>query len=231
VEGLQALAVGGLAQSSLLLSGLVVYWVRPTDRVIGSLAGFGAGALISAVAFDLIPESSALGGWQLGLWFLIGAAIFVVSDRIVESRFGEGDSAGPLGIVVGSVVDGIPESIILGIQIALGQTVGAAFLAAVWVSNIPQALAPSAALAESGWSRAKLAGMWGMVVAACAGTAWLGYLAGVQFGVTGDRAAALAAGGLLAMLTDSLMPYAVQKGGNQAGIWTVVGFGLALAGT
>jgi len=73
--------------------------------------------------------------------------------------------------------------------------------------------------------------MWGLVVAACAVTAWLGYLAGVQFGVTGDRAAALAAGGLLAMLTDSLMPYAVQKGGNQAGIWTVVGFGLALAGT
>ncbi|MGH8950212.1 MAG: ZIP family metal transporter [Acidimicrobiia bacterium] len=231
MEGLQALAVGGLAQSSLLLAGLVVYWVRPTARVIGSLAGFGAGALISAVAFDLIPESSGLGGWQLGLWFLIGAAIFVVSDHIVESRFGEGESAGPLGIVVGSVVDGIPESIILGIQIALGQIVGASFLAAVWVSNIPQALAPSASLAESGWSRAKLAGMWGTVVAACAVTAWLGYLAGVQFGVTGDRAAALAAGGLLAMLTDSLMPYAVQKGGNQAGIWTVVGFGLALFGT
>lgn len=231
MKGLQALGLGGLAQSSLLLSGLVVYWVRPSARVIGGLAGFGAGALISAVAFDLLPESSGLGGWQLGLWFLIGAGIFVVSDRIVEARFGEGGSAGPLGIVVGSVVDGIPESIIFGIQIALGQTVGAAFLAAVWVSNIPQALAPSAALAGSGWSRAKLAGMWGMVVAACAVTAWLGYLAGAQFGVTGDRAAALAAGGLLAMLTDSLMPYAVQNGGNQAGVWTVVGFGLALAGS
>ena len=126
MEGLQALALGGLAQSSLLLAGLVVYWVRPSAKFIGALAGFGAGALISAVAFDLIPESSYLGNWQLGLWFLIGAAIFVVSDRIVESKFGEGDDAGPLGIVVGSVVDGVPESIIFGIQIALGQVISAA---------------------------------------------------------------------------------------------------------
>lgn len=228
MEGLQALALGGLAQSSLLLSGLVVYWIRPSAKVIGALAGFGGGALISAVAFDLIPESSGLSNWELGLWFLIGAAIFVISDRIVESKFGEGDGAGPLGIVVGSVVDGVPESIIFGIQIALGQTISPAFLGAVFVSNIPQALAPSAALAESGWSRAKLGGMWGVVVAACAVTAWLGYVAGSQLGVTGDRAAALAAGGLLAMLTDSLMPYAVEKGGNQAGVWTVVGFGVAL---
>lgn len=74
-------------------------------------------------------------------------------------------------------------------------------------------------------------GMWGLVVAACAITAWLGYIVGVQLGVIRGRAAALAAGGLLAMLTDSLMPYAVQKGGNQAGVWTVVGFGLSLAST
>jgi ZIP family zinc transporter len=224
MEGLQALALGGLAQSSLLLSGLAVYWVRPSAKVIGCLAGFGAGALVSAVAFDLIPETTDLGQWELALWFLIGATVFVVADYFVERKFGEGDDAGPLGIVVGSVVDGVPESIIFGIQIATGSLIGAAFIGAVFVSNIPQALAPSAALAESGWSKARMAVMWGMVVVACAVTAWLGYLAGVQFGVNGDRFAALAAGGLLAMLTDSLMPYAVMKGGNQAGIWTVVGF-------
>jgi len=229
MEGLQALALGGLAQSSLFLSGLVVYWVRPSTKVIGGLAGFGAGALISAVAFDLFPETSDLGRPQMVLWFLIGAAVFVVSDAIVESRYGEGDSAGPLGIVVGSVVDGVPESIIFGIQVASGQLIGAAFVMAVFVSNIPQALAPSAALAEAGWTRAKMARMWGLVVGACALTAWLGYLVGIGFKAGGDRAAALAAGGLLAMLTDSLMPYAVSKGGNQAGVWTVVGFVASLA--
>jgi ZIP family zinc transporter len=74
----------------------------------------------------------------------------------------------------------------------------------------------------------RMASMWGMVVGACAVTAWLGYLVGTATGVTGTRAAALAAGGLLAMLTDSLMPYAMTKGGSQAGIWTVAGFILTL---
>jgi zinc transporter, ZIP family len=214
---------------SLILSGLAVYLVRPSAKVIGGLAGFGAGALIAAVAFDLIPEGEGLEQWELALWLLIGAAIFVVSDRIVESRFGEGEDAGPLGIVVGSVVDGVPESIIFGIQIATGQVISAAFLGAVFVSNIPQSLAPSAALAESGRKAGKMAGMWGLVVGACAVTAWLGYLLGIGLGATGDRAAAMAAGGLLAMLTDSLMPYAVKKGGAQAGVWTVVGFATSLA--
>jgi zinc transporter, ZIP family len=231
MEGLQALLLGGLAQSSLILSGLVVYRVHVPSKVIGALAGFGAGALISAVAFDLIPEGSALDQWQLALWLLIGAAVFVVSDRIVEARFGDGGGSGPLGIVVGAVVDGVPESVIFGIQIATGQVLSAAFIGAVWVSNIPQALAPSAALAESGWKAAKMAAMWGTVVAACAITAWVGYLLGIAVGATGDRAAALAAGGLLAMLTDSLMPYAFAKGGAQAGVWTVVGFAAALAST
>jgi ZIP family zinc transporter len=229
MEALQALALGGLAQSSLLLAGLLVYWVRPSVRVIGGLAGFGAGALVAAVAFDLIPQAEEMPQWESALWLLIGAMIFVVADAIVEKKFGEGDDAGPLGIVVGSVVDGVPESLIFGIQIAAGQGISAAFVAAVFVSNLPQALAPSAALAASGWSKAKMAGMWSLVVAACAVTAWLGYLAGEAFGASGDRAAAVAAGGLLAMLTDSLMPYAMQKGGTRAGVWTVVGFAASLA--
>jgi ZIP family zinc transporter len=229
MEGLEAFALGGIAQSSLLLAGLAVYWVKPTTRVIGGLAGFGAGALVAAVSFDPIPQAEGMEQWEVALWLLIGALVFVVADAIVERRFGEGDDAGPLGIVVGSVVDGVPESIIFGIQIGLGQVIGPAFIGAVFVSNVPQALAPSAALAESGWSRMKMAGMWGIVVLACAVTAWIGYLAGSMLGANGDRAAALAAGGLLAMLTDSLMPYAMQKGGSQAGVWTVVGFAASLA--
>jgi ZIP family zinc transporter len=228
VEGLNAFLLGGLAQSSLLLAGLAVFWIRPSTKVIGGLAGFGAGALVAAVAFDLIPQAEELVEWETAIWLLVGALIFVVADNIVEKKYGEGDDAGPLGIVVGSVVDGVPESIIFGIQIATGQMLGAAFIGAVFISNIPQALAPSAALAESGWARAKVAGMWGVVVLACAVTAWLGYLGGNAIGASGDRAAAIAAGGLLAMLTDSLMPYAMQKGGSQAGVWTVVGFAAAL---
>jgi ZIP family zinc transporter len=173
---LGALLMGAAAQTSLLLSGLAVYLVRVPSRAIGALAGFGAGALIAAVSFDLIPQSADLDEIELAAWLLIGALIFVVSDRVIESRFGGGEEGGgPLGIVVGSVVDGVPESLIFGIQLGVGDTLSAAFVAAVWVSNIPQALAPSAALAEGGWPPARLGGMWAVVVLVCAIVAGLGY--------------------------------------------------------
>ena len=231
---IKALLLGSAAQSALILSGLVVYVVRVPTKVIGALAGFGAGALVAAISFDLIPESEALGQVELALWLLLGAAVFVVSDRVVEARFGGGDQSSgpaPLGIVVGSVVDGVPESAIFGIQIATGQAISAAFLGAVFISNIPQALAPSADLAASGWKWTKLVGMWAVVVIACGVTAGLGYAVADVSGATGDRAAAIAAGGLLAMLTDSLMPYAFDRGGSWAGAWTVVGFAASLAST
>jgi ZIP family zinc transporter len=249
----EALVLGAVAQVSLLLSGLFATWVAVPSRVTGWLAGFGAGALISAVSFDLIPEAHSLDDLGLTTWLLIGAAVFVGGDWLVDRRFGgavatptagaepgaeSGDGAdedgadedgaqGALGIVLGSVVDGVPESLIFGIGVAAGNPVSTSFLAAVIVSNIPQALAPSAELAAAGWSRSKLCVMWGSVVVACGLASGLGFLIG-SVGGTGDRMAALAAGGLLAMLTDSLMPFAYKRGRNWAGVWTVVGFALAV---
>jgi zinc transporter, ZIP family len=226
-----AALVGALAQASLVLSGLAVYVVRVPRRLVGILAGYGAGALLGAIAFDLIPESEVLPTIETAAWLLVGAAVFVLADRLVESRFGEGGAAGPLGIVVGAVVDGVPESLIFGIQLAAGQGLSAAFLAAVFISNIPQALAPSVDLRESGWSPVRLGGMWAVVVVVCGITAGLGFLLADATGATGGRAAALAAGGILAMMTNSLMPFAFERGGSMAGIATVVGFAVSLAST
>ena len=226
-----AAVLGALAQASLLLSGLAVYVVRVPRRIVGILAGYGAGALFAAIAFDLIPESEVLPTIETAAWLLVGAGVFVVADRVVESSFGEGGAAGPLGIVVGAVVDGVPESLIFGIQIAAGQGLSVAFLTAVFVSNIPQALAPSVDLADAGWSPARVGLMWGVVVLACGVTAGLGFLVAGATGAVGGRAAAFAAGGLLAMMTNSLMPFAFERGGSLAGIATVVGFAIALATT
>jgi ZIP family zinc transporter len=225
----EALLLGTLAQSSLLLSGLLVYWVRVPTKVVGGLAGFGAGALVSAIAFDLIPQAESLGSWQIVFWMLAGAAIFLGGDAFVEKRFGDEGAGGAMGIVVGSVVDGVPESIIFGIQIAAGTPVSASFLAAVLVSNVPQAIAPSADLAKAGWSIGRTGRLWLAVVVGCG----LASAAGWAFATavpasTGDRAAALAAGGLLAMLTNSLMPFAYERGGALAGVATVVGFCLTI---
>lgn len=250
---LEAFALGALGQTSLVLAGLVVYAIAVPRRIVGALAGFGAGSLLGAIAFDLVPDAEELPHEQAALWLLAGAATFVLADRLIErmtagsgsaggqgpdatgggGEAGEGDGSGeggPLGIVVGSVVDGVPESIIFGIGVATGQPLSIAFLAAVWISNIPQALAPSAELAASGWKPVRLGGMWLGVVLACGLAAAVGYLIpAFDPGTIGAGAAAFGAGGLIAMLTDSLIPFSYQRAGAAAGVWAVVGFALALA--
>ncbi|WP_234983240.1 ZIP family metal transporter [Demequina sp. NBRC 110053] len=219
-------------QSSLLLAGVIVCWVSFSRRFVGLAAGFGAGALVAAVAFDLIPEADTLGTWELTLGMAAGVAIFLLGDRLVSRRFAKRGDGEAMGIVVGSVVDGVPESVILGIQIATGNPLGAAFVAAVWVSNIPQAIAPSADLAASGWSAGRLARLWSLVVLACGAAAGIGYLVTEWTGAaTGAWMAAIAAGGLLAMLTDSLIPFAYERAKDLAGVATVLGFCLALGGS
>ncbi len=222
---IEAILLAALAQSSLLIAGLIVYGVSFSTKVIGGFAGFGAGALISAVAFDLIPEAADLATLASAALIVAGAGIFILADRAVEARFGGDDPDNPLGIVVGAIVDGVPESLIFGIAVTTGDPISIAFVAAVWVSNVPQALAPSSSLAATGWSMWKTASMWGAVVLVCAITALGGFLIGENFsGATGAGAAAVAAGGILAMLTNSLMPFAFNKGGRLAGLWTVIGF-------
>ena len=229
---LNTFGLGAIAQSSLLLAGLLVCWVTVPRRLVGVLAGFGAGALLAAISFDLIAETDGLDEWELVLWMLVGVAMFLVGDRIVERRFGSEGTGGAMGIVVGSVVDGVPESIIFGVQLATGLPVSASFLAAVLISNIPQAIAPSADLAAAGWGARRLGRLWLLVVLACGVAAALGYAAANASGdITGARMAALAAGGLLAMMTNSLMPFAYERGGEMAGVATVVGFCLAIGGT
>ena len=230
---LEAFGLGLLGASSLLLAGLFACWVDVPARLVGIMAGFGAGALIAAISFDLVVEAEdVLSMWQFALWMLIGVAIFLVADQLVERRFGQAGVGGAMGIVVGSVVDGVPESVIFGIQVGTGFPISLSFLAAVFISNIPQSIAPSADLSASGWSARRVGMLWFWVVLACGVAAALGYLAtDLTSDAQGGRAAALAAGGLLAMLTNSLMPFAFERGLALAGAATAVGFCLSLLGS
>jgi zinc transporter, ZIP family len=227
---LEALGWGLIAQSSLLVAGLVVCWITVPTKLVGILGGFGAGAMIAAVSFDLLPEAQEhIAAWQTGVWMLVGVAVFLLADSFVERRFGSDGAGGAMGIVVGSVVDGVPESAILGIQVGAGITISLGFVAAVFISNIPQAIAPSADLAASGWDARRLGRLWLLVVLACGAAAALGFLGtDLTSGVQGERAAALAAGGLLAMLTNSLMPFSFERGGQLAGAATALGFCLSV---
>ena len=219
-----AFVLGAASQLSLPLSAVAVFLVKFPTRLIGAMAAFGAGALIAAVSRDLLPEAHELVLWQASIWAMIGAGVFIIAEHFVEKKFGSGGAAGALGIVVGAVVDGVPEAIIFGIQLASGQPVSVAFIAAVFVSNVPQAIAPSADLAKVGWNWRRVAGLWLWVVLACGISSAAGYLAGHAIGdVHGARMAAFASGGILAMLSNSLIPFANERS-KGAGLWTVVGF-------
>ena len=225
---LDAFLLGALAQSSLLITALVVYRFTFSDRVVGQMAGLGAGALLGAAAFQLVPEAQAsLKSLEIGVWLLIGAAVYVVADTLIAKRFGEG---GAMGIVVGNINDALPESLIFGIQLGTGMAFSPALAVSVWVSNIPQALPPAADLRKQGWPARRQVLLWGSVVLLSGVLAAVGYALAQQFGdVGGARIAAFTIGGLIAMLTTSLIPFAYDKGKLAAGMWAVVGFAITLA--
>lgn len=224
---LNAFLFSVLAQSPLILGGVLVYLFKIPTRVVGWLGGFGAGALFSAIAYSLLKTADTLSPSIMVVWMLVGAGVFVGLDSLIEKRFGE--QAGAMGIVLGALMDGIPECIIFGIQIATGTGISTAFLTAVMVSNIPQAIAPSADFAKAGRKWYQVAGMWGIVVLACGVAGALAYLVGINVpGDTGAAVSAFAAGALLAMLTNSLIPFSFDRGKLVTGIWTVAGFAMSL---
>ena len=135
-------------------------------RVIGLIMAFGVGVLISAVAFDLVEEASeksAGSGWAaVGLF--AGCLVFFFGDRLID-RFGGSerkDASGnheggsPLAIVL----DGFPESMVIGLTIFEGGAVGAAYLAAVFISNLPEAVSSTSGLTAAGWARSRIMWMW-----------------------------------------------------------------------
>jgi zinc transporter, ZIP family len=223
---LYAFLYGALAQSPLILGGLIVYWVTVRPKYVGWLAGLGAGAMVSAIAYNLVTQAERTGPVLVVVGMLIGALVFVALDKLVEQRFGE--AAGAIGIVLGSIIDGVPESVIFGVQVAAGSAPSVAFLTAVMISNLPQSMAPSADLRTQGRSISKTALMWVGVVVICGLTAAITWLLTTFVPLTGDFASAFAAGGLLAMLIDSLIPFGYERGGLLTGFWGVVGFALSV---
>ncbi len=233
---LSALLWGGVAASSLLV-GYVLAERGLSNRALGLTMGFGAGALISAIAYELVPES-AIGAWETAVAFLLGAVVFFSIDYLVDRWGGahrkrlvgkkvEGSGA---AIFIGTLLDAIPESLVLGIGLAMGGSVSVAFLAAVFVSNLPEGLAGTVNLSAAGHSRRSILGMWIVVVALSAAFTLLGYVAIQRIpAVDGSAVQAFAAGAVLTMLADAMMPEAFEHGGRLVGLFTVLGFAAAAA--
>lgn len=231
---------GFFAASSLILGGVVAL-VRPLNsRVLGLVMAFGAGVLISAVAYDLVAEArdTSAGSGGIGLGLAAGALTFYLGDALIDRMGGEHRkrsdgrqaSGSAMAIVLGIVLDGIPESVTLGIGLLSGEGISVTLIAAIFISNIPEAVAATAGLKSGGWSSRKLLGLW-TIVALVSG---LAALAG--YGLLGDASPrtlafvlAFAAGAILTMLADTMMPEAFENGGKVVGLATTLGFGLAFA--
>src|SRR4051794_6283833 len=161
-----ALGWGALAASSLLI-GALLGLARPWPaRAVGLVLAFGAGALISAVSFDLAEEGARVGGpGTVASGLAAGALTYYGLDRLVERPAGDGDdrgaapAAGP-ALALGALLDGIPEQLVLGIGIASGGGVGVGLLVAVFVSNLPEAIGGSADLLKSGHSATAVRRLW-----------------------------------------------------------------------
>jgi ZIP family zinc transporter len=143
---------------------------------------------------------------------------------------GAQEGGSPLAIVLGTVLDGIPESMVIGLTIYEGGEVGAAYLAAVFISNLPESLASTAGLAASGWKAIRILGMWSGIVLISGLASLAGY--GLFQHSSPDTVAfvlAFAAGAILTMLADTMMPEAFEQGGRLVGVFTTLGFALAFA--
>ncbi|TAH52713.1 MAG: ZIP family zinc transporter [Chloroflexota bacterium] len=223
--------LGALAASALVLGALLVIWQRPSSHTVGMVMGFGAGALISAIAYELVPESQ-MNGWGMALGFALGAVVYFVSDWWIDNRGGANRKsinaeAGGSGssIFLGSLLDGVPESIILGIGLATGAGVSFAFLVAVFVSNIPEGIAGTINLQSVGRSNKTILLMWtGVMLASAIGAAFGYWLVRTLPQADGRSMQAFAAGALLAMLAEAMMPEAFEHGGKAVGLLTVLGF-------
>ena len=231
---------GLIGASSLLLGAVLALVLNVPPQIRGLVLAFGAGTLLGAVAYELVEEAlgASITGLDVALGFGLGAGAFftgsVAIDRMSGSRSADGlpsrrtaRSSG-LALVLGSVLDGIPESVVLGLSFAPGAGVALPILVAIFLSNVPEGLSGTEDLSDSGISRARVLVLWAAVVVAGAVFAGLGYAIGSGAPQTFTVVAqAFAAGAILAMLAESMFPEAHALGGRAVGLATALGVAVA----
>ncbi|MET7949747.1 ZIP family zinc transporter [Micromonospora sp. NPDC005324] len=243
-EWLQAGGWGLLAGSALLIGAAVGWFAQVPQRVIASIMAFGAGVLLSAVSFELIAEAHAQGGLlPTVLGAAVGAVVYTVANLVLARRGArhrkrsgdqqpsEGEQPGSgSALAVGALLDGVPESVVIGASLLSGGAVSLVTVAAVFLSNVPEGLSSAAGMRQAGRTRRYVFLLWAGIalisgVAALVGNTLLGgappeVLAAIT---------ALAAGAILAMITDTMVPEAFENAHLLVGLVTVAGFLTAFA--
>ena len=230
---------GFVAGSALLLGAFLGYFFRIPQRVVASIMAFGAGVLMSAISFELLDEAYSFAGLEYVVsGFLLGAIIFTVINVYLAHKGGKhrkrsfkpenGIESSGMAIAAGSVIDGIPESIAIGLTMLAGGIVSFATLVAIFLSNIPEGLSSSVGMKNEGWKPHKIFGLWLGIAIITSISSFIGYTVFGQLPVQITAfTLAVAAGGILAMLVDTMIPEAFSQTHNLAGMVTVVGFAIS----
>jgi ZIP family zinc transporter len=228
-----------VAASSLIIGGVIGSWMTLSRRTLGIIMAFGAGVLISAVSYELVFEAVKMAKFTgfPTIGFFLGAFTFFFADNLI-GKMGGGErkainashqSSLVVPLVLAIILDGIPESVVIGLGILEGGSVSIGMLVAVFISNIPEAVAGTSGMRAGGWSRTKILLLWLLIAVVCAlasaaGFALMGNLAPEWLALVN----AFAAGAILMMLANTMMPEAFEHGGKLAGVFTVLGFALAV---
>jgi ZIP family zinc transporter len=224
---------GAFSSAALFIGAATARRMEPHRRATGQLMGFGAGTMLSAVAYELIPETSFERGVALGVSVMIGAFAYYIGDRLVDKGGGAsrqdldaaaGSQGSGAAMFIGALLDGVPEAFILGITLAVGGAISVAFVTSVFISNVPQGNAGTTSLRAAGYSDRTIYRMWALLMLATALTAVAGFIVGDSVPSNGIYAEGFAAGAVLTMLADSMMPEAFEHGGRSVGLLTVLGF-------
>ena len=236
---IHALFWGAVSGGALVLGAAIGFLVRVPKFVVAAVMAFGSGVLISALAFELMEEAFLEAGPSAAaVGFLLGAALYTGANALLASRGAsqrkrsgdhqpseEEQSGSGAAIAVGALLDGIPESIAIGLSILHGGAVSVATVVAIFLSNLPEGLSSSDGMRRSGRSAGYVFGVWSTIAVVCGASSLVGYLAfdGVPPAVVAATTA-LAAGAMLTMIVDTMIPEAVEGTGSQAGIYAALGF-------
>jgi ZIP family zinc transporter len=237
---INAFLFGLLATSSLVIGGIIASRISLKSKTIGIIMAFGAGTLISAVSYELIFEAVKMGkGTGFPAFGLFaGALTFFFSDMLIEKMGAKnhmeikasGKSSLVVPMVLAIILDGIPESIVIGLGIFEGGAVSIAMLVAVFISNMPEAIAGTTGMKTNGWSKGKILMLWGIIALICALASVAGFA--LFSGVSEEWLSfiqAFAGGAILIVLANSMMPESFEHGKKLAGIFTVLGFFISVS--
>lgn len=235
----KVLIYSGITALALLLGAVIGSYFKFQKRTIAIFMAFGAGVLVCALSFGLMEEAFSLGGYDDAIiGFLLGGIIFVLGDYLIHIFGGrrhlnghkiinEGNSNGT-AITFGAFLDGIPESIALGIALFAGKDLGLVMLVAIVLSNFPESISSVHGLLNEGYKRGQIISIWILVGLVAIGVTAFSYLFFPEISQHWiGFSEAFAAGAILAMLADTMMPEAFEDGGPLIGIITVSGFMLA----